>query len=56
MSIDASRTLVPMFDKLALWMPLNEDDRKAVLNLPHQVRKLGPGQYIVRDGEKPIHS
>jgi CRP-like cAMP-binding protein len=45
-----------MFEKLSLWMPLDQDDRKAVLGLPHQVRKLGPGQYIVRDGEKPIHS
>src|SRR3954469_6206241 len=53
---DPSRTLLPMFRKLQLWMTLDEADEKAVLALPHQVRKFGPAQYIVRDGEKPIHS
>jgi CRP-like cAMP-binding protein len=56
MSIDSSVTLLPMFKKLRLWMRLDEDDKKAVLSLPHKVQRLGREQYIVRDGEKPIHS
>jgi CRP-like cAMP-binding protein len=56
MSPDPSETLLPMFRKLRLWMKLDEADKKAVLSLPHELRKLGPAQYIVRDGEKPIHS
>lgn len=43
-------------DKLGLWMAFDEDDRDAILNLPHKVKKLGAHQYIVRDGEKPTHS
>jgi CRP-like cAMP-binding protein len=45
-----------MLAKLQLWMQLDEADQKAILNLPYQLRKLGPQQYIVRDGETPIHS
>ena len=56
MSIDPKPNLSPMLRKLQLWMKFDEADQNAVLNLPHQVRKFGPGQYIVRDGEKPVHS
>jgi CRP-like cAMP-binding protein len=49
-------TLFPMLAKLQLWMPMDEDDQKAVLGLPHSIKRLGAGQYIVRDGEKPTHS
>ncbi len=56
MSIDPSATLLPMFEKLQMWMPLDVGDKAAVLALPHKVQKLGPAQYIVRDGERPIHS
>lgn len=52
----SSQTLLPMFNKLRLWMVLDDQDKAAVLGLPHKVRKLGAQQYIVRDGEKPIHS
>jgi CRP-like cAMP-binding protein len=55
MSTEA-QTLEPMFRKLKMWIPLDEDDKKAVLGLPHQTKKLAPAQYIVRDGEKPSHS
>jgi CRP-like cAMP-binding protein len=37
-------------------MKLDQQDEDAILALPHSVRKLGAGQYIVRDGEKPTHS
>jgi CRP-like cAMP-binding protein len=32
---------------------LSEEDREAVLNLPHRVRKLDPGSYLVREGSLP---
>lgn len=50
------QTLLPMSRKLQLWMKLDQQDEDAILALPHSVRKLGAGQYIVRDGEKPTHS
>ena len=50
------QTLLPMFHKLRLWMPLDADDEAAILALPHMVRKLAAQQYIVRDGETPTHS
>jgi CRP-like cAMP-binding protein len=49
-------TLFPMLAKLQLWMRMDEDDQKAVLGLAHSIKRLGAGQYIVRDGEKPTHS
>lgn len=56
MSITANPVLEPMLRKLQLWMRLDEGDQKAVLSLPYTLRKLGPQQYIVRDGERPVHS
>jgi CRP-like cAMP-binding protein len=56
MSHDPRPTLLPMFRKLQLWMQLDKDDERAVLSLPHQLKKLAPAQYIVRDREKPTHS
>jgi CRP-like cAMP-binding protein len=50
------QTLVPMLKKLQLWMDLDEQDQQSVLGLPYSVKRLGAGQYIVRDGEKPTHS
>jgi CRP-like cAMP-binding protein len=49
-------TLLPMLTKLQLWMKLEEADQQAILNLPYATKKLGAGEYIVRDGEKPTHS
>jgi CRP-like cAMP-binding protein len=49
-------TLLPMLTKLQLWMELDEHDEQAVLGLPYSTKRLGLGQYIVRDGEKPTHS
>jgi CRP-like cAMP-binding protein len=43
---------MPMLRKLQLWTPLDDDDRAALLGLPHIVRRLGPHQLIARDGEK----
>lgn len=56
MSPPPTQTLAPMLRKLKLWMPLDAEDEKAVLSLPHKVRTLRAQQYIVRDGEKPTNS
>jgi CRP-like cAMP-binding protein len=34
---------------------LDDGDRQAILDLPHNVRTLEPGSYTVRDGEPPAH-
>jgi len=52
----APSALLPMLKKLSLWMKLDEQDQKAVLELPHSIKRIGVGAYIVRDGEKPTHS
>lgn len=49
-------SLQPMVSKLELWTDLDDDDRAAVLALPHTVRKLESGHYVVWEGEKPQHS
>jgi CRP-like cAMP-binding protein len=49
--------LHPTFDKMIARLerrsPLGESGRRALLTLPHSVRKLGPGGHIVRDGDRP---
>jgi len=45
-----------MVRKLSLLSHLSEADQEAVLALPHTVRSLAAGAYIVRDGDKPTHS
>jgi CRP-like cAMP-binding protein len=56
MSSNAEPTLLPMLRKLSLWRQLDEEDEAAILSLPHRLRKFGAMQFIVRDGEKPVHS
>lgn len=48
--------LAPMVRKLDRWTPLDDDDRQAVLDLPHEVRSIPRGNYMVRDGDKPNRS
>ena len=52
----APPTLLPMLNKLQLWMTLDSADQEAVLTLPYAIKRLGAGAYVVRDGEKPTHS
>ena len=56
MSKVSDHALAPMVRKLQLWEPLSESDIDAVLALPHTVRSLDNGQYIIWDGDKPQHS
>jgi CRP-like cAMP-binding protein len=48
--------LRPMLRKLGKWWALDAADRSAVLALPYEIRTIGKGKYIVRDGDKPAHS
>ena len=49
-------TLAPMLRKLQYSGQLNEQDRQAVLDLPHTVKTLVAGAYIIRDGDLATHS
>lgn len=48
--------LAPMVDKLQLWVPLSVADREAVVALPHIVRTLRAGDYLVREDDHPKYS
>jgi len=50
------QTLVPLVRKLLLHAPLDQEDQAALLALPHAVRNLEAGQYVVREGDVPTHS
>jgi CRP-like cAMP-binding protein len=52
----AASGLVLMLRKLELWRPLEDEDRNAVLALPHTIRSLGPSEYIVREGDIATHT
>jgi CRP-like cAMP-binding protein len=49
-------TLLPMVKKLELWMNLDAEDQDAVMALPHSIRRLSAGEFIIRDGDEPTHS
>lgn len=42
--------------RLSYWHPLDDDDRAAVLALPHKVRTAEPHQFLVREFDKTRHS
>jgi CRP-like cAMP-binding protein len=52
---DTKSPLHPLVRKLLLHAKLNEQEQSAVLSLPHVVRHLEGGRYIVREGDKPTH-
>ena len=45
-----------MVRKLLNTYPLNEEDQRAIMALPHVVRELENGQYMVREGDVPTHT
>ena len=51
--------LHPTFEKLVRRLerrsPLGEEDRRALLSLPHSIKKLAAGAHIVRDGDPAEH-
>jgi CRP-like cAMP-binding protein len=45
---------MPMLHKLERGRrPLGDDDREALLSLPHHVRKVAAGVHLIRDGDRP---
>jgi CRP-like cAMP-binding protein len=42
--------------KLSYWQKLDSADRNAIRSLPHSVKPLSRGHYIVRDGDRVKHS
>ncbi|MFN3944342.1 MAG: Crp/Fnr family transcriptional regulator [Allosphingosinicella sp.] len=50
-----SHPLAPMLRKLSLWGALADEDRHALLELPHIVRALGPASHVVREGDRAEH-
>jgi CRP-like cAMP-binding protein len=49
-------TLEPMVRKLEYWHKFDDDDRAAVLGLPHHVRTLEQNHYIVREFDRATHT
>ena len=56
MSTVATHALAQMVRKLQLWQSLSDCDADAILALPHTVRTLEAGQYLIWDGDKPQHT
>ncbi|WCT74388.1 Crp/Fnr family transcriptional regulator [Sphingomonas naphthae] len=52
----AAHPLDLLVRKLSLSVPLDEDVTAALLALPHVVRPIAPGDYVIREGERPTHS
>lgn len=53
MPSDTDHALAPMVRKLEQWHPLNDEERVAVLELPHVIRDLKAHQYVIWDGDRP---
>lgn len=51
-----SNTLAPMIRKLETWAVLSNEDRQALLALPHTLKTIEPHHFVVREGDKPTHS
>ncbi|HEX8257922.1 MAG TPA: Crp/Fnr family transcriptional regulator [Allosphingosinicella sp.] len=47
-----SSPLQPMLDKLERHVRFQEEDRAAMLALPHTLRTVEPSKYIVREGDR----
>ncbi|MFA5965368.1 MAG: Crp/Fnr family transcriptional regulator [Sphingomonas sp.] len=47
--------LTPMAEKLGRWLPLDGGHRAAILGLPHVIRTLRAGEFMVREDDRPRH-
>jgi CRP-like cAMP-binding protein len=54
--MSGNHPLKPMLRKLARFTALDEDDGAAILGLPHRLRTIETGQYIVREFDRTEHS
>jgi CRP-like cAMP-binding protein len=48
--------LSPILRKLQLWAELDAAEQQAILALPHNVRSVEAGTYVVREGEETKHA
>jgi CRP-like cAMP-binding protein len=53
MPLDSNHVLAPLVHKLEQWHPLDEEERHALLTLPHTTRNLKAHNYIAWDGDRP---
>jgi CRP-like cAMP-binding protein len=53
--IETEEVLAPLVRKLLVHAELESQDQKAILALPHVLRRVEGGRYIVREGDKPTH-
>lgn len=56
MNHSSLQPLEPMLRKLEYWAVLSDDDRAAVLTLPHSTKTVEHHGYIVREGDRATHS
>jgi CRP-like cAMP-binding protein len=56
MSALSTSALDPLLRKLQFCVALDASDSAALLALPHEVRRLEAGAYIVRDGDTPTRA
>lgn len=50
---DSHPTWDALVRRIARRSPLSEADGQALKNVPHNVRRIGPGGHVVRDGDVP---
>ncbi|MFN3668976.1 MAG: Crp/Fnr family transcriptional regulator [Brevundimonas sp.] len=55
MSHPSGNPLSLLVENLELHSELSEDDRQAILDLPHRTRVFESSSYVVSEGERPIH-
>lgn len=53
MAADDDDAFGPLFRKLQRLAQIDEADRQAIRDLPFIVRDVRPGEYLVREGERP---
>ena len=46
-----NHALAPLVERLGARAQLSADDQRALLALPYQERLVGPGGYVVEEGE-----
>lgn len=54
-AISQDHPLKYLLRQLELHAKLSDDDRRLVFELPHRLRRVDPGSYLVREGDVPSH-
>jgi CRP-like cAMP-binding protein len=55
-SAPAASPLQPLLEKLSYWRKFDADDQAAILALPHTIKKLERGSYVVREFDRAEHT